>query len=70
VDDNFNLKMKNIINADSTVNSISNLYGNYIEIELLRDAEDFYRQQKMPILELDSMAEYLKIVRLNFRLSN
>ncbi len=61
MDENFNSKIVTLINTDQT----SNIYKQYIEIGLIRDAEDFYRQQNMTILELNSITEYLTEVRFN-----
>ncbi len=58
--------MKKLINTDSTINPISDIYKEYFENELLRDTEDFYRQQTIPDFESNSTTVYLIAVRTRY----
>lgn len=57
--EDFNVKMKKILKNDSDI------YQMYLQSEIIRDAEDFYRQQTTPISESNSMVVYFTAVRFD-----
>jgi hypothetical protein len=59
VDNNFNEKIKELMNDDPTIEPINDIYQQHFEIKYLQDADDFYRQQNIPTFESNVTHEYL-----------
>ncbi|CAF5059889.1 unnamed protein product, partial [Rotaria sp. Silwood1] len=63
-DQNVNNKMKDLMENDSISEPITDIYQQCFEIKFLQDTEVFYRQQKVPSLESNSIIEYLILVNI------
>ncbi|CAF1242245.1 unnamed protein product [Rotaria sp. Silwood1] len=61
-DQNVNNKMKDLMENDSISEPITDIYQQCFEIKFLQDTEVFYRQQKVPSLESNSIIEYLILI--------